>query len=271
MLSYAVVGASRGIGLGFIRKLSSDPANKVFALARNPSKATELIKFVESVDNKHKNVTIIEMDLNDLTSIKNASKQVASATDGTLDVLINNGALLHQERNRLSLSKYPDEETLENDLLAFYKTNVIGVTHTINAFLPLLRAGKTKRILIVTSSMGSPEFARTTQYVEAPCYSISKSALNMVIVKFAAALRDEGFVVLGVSPGLVKTLPGSADIVDKIYGGIVAKLRNYNPNFEGVVSIEDSVERQLSLLHKLTPEESGALIHSNGENFNEVH
>ena len=30
----------------------------------------------------------------------------------------------------------------------------------------------------------------------------------MVIVKFAAALKDEGFVVLGVSPGLVKTLPG---------------------------------------------------------------
>ena len=85
---------------------------------------------------------------------------------------------------------------------------MIGVTHTINAFLPLLRAGKTKRILIVTSSMGSPEFARTTQYVEAPCYSISKSALNMVIVKFAVALKDEGFVVLGVSPGLVKTLPG---------------------------------------------------------------
>ena len=85
---------------------------------------------------------------------------------------------------------------------------MIGVTHTINAFLPLLRAGKTKRILIVTSSMGSPEFARTTQYVEAPCYSISKSALNMVIVKFAAALKDEGFVVLGVSPGLVNTLPG---------------------------------------------------------------
>jgi NAD(P)-dependent dehydrogenase (short-subunit alcohol dehydrogenase family) len=36
-------------------------------------------------------------------------------------------------------------------------------------------------------------------------YAISKAALNMAVAKFAAALKQEGFVFLALSPGLVDT------------------------------------------------------------------
>jgi NAD(P)-dependent dehydrogenase (short-subunit alcohol dehydrogenase family) len=36
-------------------------------------------------------------------------------------------------------------------------------------------------------------------------YSISKAALNMVVAKYAAEYKAEGFVFLAISPGLVDT------------------------------------------------------------------
>lgn len=89
-----------------------------------------------------------------------------------------------------------------------FKTNVVGVTHTINAFLPLLRAGKTKKVLVVSSSMGSPKFCLDVNYAPAPAYSISKAALNMVVAKFSTKFKNEGFTFIAISPGLLKTLPG---------------------------------------------------------------
>ncbi|OCB84179.1 NAD-binding protein [Sanghuangporus baumii] len=135
MVSYVVIGASRGIGLGFVQALSSDPENIVFASVRNKSTTTQLRDFVNSEANKHKNVVVLEADLNDYKSLKTAAKEVSKATQGELDVLINNGALFYHERGRLTMDSYPDEETLENDLLSFFKTNVVGTTHAINAFI----------------------------------------------------------------------------------------------------------------------------------------
>jgi NAD(P)-dependent dehydrogenase (short-subunit alcohol dehydrogenase family) len=36
-------------------------------------------------------------------------------------------------------------------------------------------------------------------------YSISKAAVNMVVAKYAAEYKAEGFVFLAISPGLVDT------------------------------------------------------------------
>ncbi|KAL5498342.1 hypothetical protein ACEPAH_2484 [Sanghuangporus vaninii] len=118
-VSYVVIGASRGTGLGFDQTLSSDPEKIVFALVRDKSTASQLQGFVNSQANKHKNVVVLEADLNDYKSLKTAAKEVSKATQGELDVLINNGAIFYHERSRLTMDSYPDEETLENDLLSF--------------------------------------------------------------------------------------------------------------------------------------------------------
>ncbi|KAL5520491.1 hypothetical protein ACEPAG_9715 [Sanghuangporus baumii] len=267
MVSYVVVGASRNLGLGFVRYLSSDPKNRVFALVRNKATATQLHEFVDSDANKYKNVIVIEADLDDYKTIKAAAAAVSEETGGELDVLINNGALLHQERNWVAIDEFPDEETLEKDFLTFFKTNAIGAAHAINAFIPLLRAGKMKKVLAVTSPLGSTSFTLVTNQSTCPAYSVSKAALNMVIAKFATRFKDDGFTFLAVSPGLIKTMPGPPDVVDKIYEGEMAKLRQKNPNAR-FVSIEQSVKDQISLLEKSTPADSGAFVHANGDDAN---
>ncbi|EJD04817.1 short-chain dehydrogenases/reductase [Fomitiporia mediterranea MF3/22] len=257
MPSYVITGASRGIGVGWVRKLSVDANNKVFALVRNPETATQLQEFMKSDENKNKNVIVIKADLTDYKTLKAAAGDVSKATGGTLDYLINNGALLWHERAELTV-----------DAL-YFKTNVIGVTHTINAFIPLLRAGKTKKVLVVSSGMGSIRFNLDTNSDTNVAYSISKAAVNMVVVKFATRYKQEGFTIVAVTPGFVNTIPGSdADEVEKIREGIVARIRTVNPKFSGAATVEQAVNGQLALLERITPADTGAFIRPDGSDAN---
>ena len=64
---------------------------------------------------------------------------------------------------------------------------------------------------MITSGGGSPAFVREIGQEWNTQYAVSKAALDMVVVKLAIALREEGFTVLGLSPGLVRTwdaIPG---------------------------------------------------------------
>ncbi|KAL5498341.1 hypothetical protein ACEPAH_2483 [Sanghuangporus vaninii] len=117
--------------------------------------------------------------------------------------------------------------------------------------------------------MGSPRYALTTNISFAGPYAVSKAALNMIVAKFATKLKDEGFTFLAVSPGLVRTLPGPSDQVDKIYDSIVTQIRSANPTYPGAISVEQSVRDQLSLLKRMTPADTGAFVHANGEDAND--
>ena len=78
--------------------------------------------------------------------------------------------------------------------------------HSTNAFLPLLRAGRAKKIVAITSCVGDPDFILGTGLAWHTQYSISKAALNMAIAEFATALKAEGdFTVLAVCPGIAQT------------------------------------------------------------------
>ncbi|KAK7063705.1 hypothetical protein R3P38DRAFT_2756566 [Favolaschia claudopus] len=104
MSSYVVTGASRGIGLEFVKQLSANDKNQVFAVVRNKSKATFL------QDLSRKNVTIVEADVTDAKALGLAAAEVAKATGNKLDYLINNAGSstnpgftldqLHQQRQR---------------------------------------------------------------------------------------------------------------------------------------------------------------------------
>lgn len=85
------------------------------------------------------------------------------------------------------------------------QVNVIGVIHTVNAFLPLLRNGNVKKVISLSTGVADPDFVIATGHSVSAAYSISKAALNMAVAKYAAEFKDEGFVFLAVSPGLVDT------------------------------------------------------------------
>jgi len=86
-----------------------------------------------------------------------------------------------------------------------FNTNVVGVVHTINAFLPLLRRGTTKKVITLSSGMGHTELVLKSGLSNQAPYAISKAALNMAVAKYAAEYKAEGFLFLAISPGLVDT------------------------------------------------------------------
>ncbi len=90
-----------------------------------------------------------------------------------------------------------------------FKTNTLGPIHTINAFIPLLRKGDLKKCIILSTTAGSPKVAAETGFAHFVGYGISKAAINLAVAKYAARFKDEGIVFLAVTPGMVKTMPGS--------------------------------------------------------------
>lgn len=63
-LTFVITGASRGLGLEFVKQLGSK-GHTIFACARNPDTADRLEKLV---DNKH--VFAVKLDTTDYDSIK---------------------------------------------------------------------------------------------------------------------------------------------------------------------------------------------------------
>lgn len=130
----------------------------------------------------------------------------------SIDILIINAAYNSTPTNALPPSAYDDEakcELLKQEMDLSILTNVTGVSYTINAFLPLIRLGKAKKIVALSSPSGdigailkTKEYVSTTGWVP---YSVSKTALNCLIAKYAIELRGEGIICFGISPGYVAT------------------------------------------------------------------
>lgn len=76
---------------------------------------------------------------------------------------------------------------------------------TTLAFLPLLRAGATKKIINISSSAGDLDFVQRIKSRTMVAYSCTKAGLNMLNAKFANQFRGEGFICVSFSPGIVNT------------------------------------------------------------------
>lgn len=130
---------------------------------------------------------------------------------GTIDVLVNNAGAHFDFTNDVLA---PDLAAAE---LAF-GTNVIGTWRITAALLPLIDRSGRGRIVNVSSDMGS----LSLHYPGAPGYSISRTALNMLTVKLADALRSERILVNAASPGHVRTAQGGPDAPLSVEEGATA-------------------------------------------------
>ncbi|KAI0328960.1 short-chain dehydrogenases/reductase [Cubamyces sp. BRFM 1775] len=258
MPSYVVTGASRGIGREFVSQLSKDPKNTVFGIVRNPQSATQLLELQKTRPNVH----ILQADIIDVPSLKAAAAEVAKVTGGSLDYLINNAAQVGNERAGLTLSTYPDEKLLEEDLIDAFRINVVGVVHTINAFLPLLRQGPTKKVISLSTGIAALDVTLVTGFAVHSPYCVSKAALNQVVAKYATELRDEGFVFLAISPGVVNTAekPPTPEELE-FFMSMIPKFQKYSPDWDGKpLSPETSVGLMLGIIEKAIVKDTGAFI-----------
>lgn len=165
MPSYVVTGSSRGLGYAFITHLASIPANTVIGIVRNkPATEQRLAK-----DNI-KNVHLFAADITDAKALQAAAEGVAKLTDGKLDYLINNAGLVSDKSRWTTLCDgTPDD--IEDDLMSSMKANVVGVVHTINAFLPLIRKGETKKVITLSTGMADLDLVNQFSVSVAAPYS----------------------------------------------------------------------------------------------------
>ncbi|KAJ4414383.1 hypothetical protein N0V85_003176 [Neurospora sp. IMI 360204] len=210
MASFLITGASRGLGLAFVRELASrksSEVSKIFAGARNNVTA------LQELSQNDPRVQFVKLDVTNQESVKEAAAQVEKKLEGKgLDVLINNAAICHYDMQKLNNPAVEKDIMREmNGLEEAFLVNVLGVQYTTREFLPLLEKSELKKVVNITSPLGSISSASEPGIAWSPCpaYKISKAALNALTVQYAVEYQNKGFSFIALCPGWLKTDLGS--------------------------------------------------------------
>jgi NAD(P)-dependent dehydrogenase (short-subunit alcohol dehydrogenase family) len=187
-----ITGASRGIGLESCRQLL-DRGYTVVGCPRLDA-SDELDRLLGQHPDRAFRVA---MDVGDDASVARAATEVGRVVDH-LDLLINNAGIYPKDDGgveQLDLQK----------LIDAFDVNALGALRVTRAMLPLLRKGSGKRVIQISSLMGSMgDNSSGGSYA----YRMSKAAVNMASRNLAHELGREGFVCLALHPGWVQTRMG---------------------------------------------------------------
>jgi NAD(P)-dependent dehydrogenase (short-subunit alcohol dehydrogenase family) len=226
MPTVLVTGANRGIGLEFVRQYA-EAGDRVIAVCRRPDQAKALAGIAARSDGR---VTTPAADVGDDAAMAALKAQVG---DQPIDIVVANaGVMGPQDQHRPGQFDFAGWlETLS--------VNTLGPMRTAEAFLPNLKAGREKKLIAITSGMGSTAEAGGGYLA----YRSSKAALNNAWRNLAPALRGDGVTAVVISPGWVRT-----DM-----GGAGAEL-----------TPEQSVTAMRKLIAGFTPKDSGRFLGVSG-------
>ncbi|KAK9543916.1 hypothetical protein V6Z77_010042 [Aspergillus fumigatus] len=199
MSTYLITGASRGLGLALAHHLANLPGSSVGTIfATSRSEHPNLQELSQQSDR----VKWVQCDVTDSASVHDAVTAVQGQLQGQgLDVLINNAGVMPHTMGRIANM---------DDLTETFHTNVTGTHNVTRAFLPLLREGRRKLVVNISTTLGSMTLAPVYKGSPTPAYKITKAALNMLTVQYAQDYASEGFTFLAVSPGWLQTDMGGS-------------------------------------------------------------
>ena len=202
-----VTGANRGLGLEFCRQLQSLGA-EIIATARDPRAAIDL---------RALEVRIEPLDIGVAESVSDFAVRLG---DQPIDILINNAGM-GGSGNGISTLEF-------GELERYFSVNSLGPMRVTKALLGNLRRGQGRRIVQITSRMGSLSDNIEGGYYG---YRTSKAALNMLHRCLAAELAGQGFVCVALHPGWVRTGMGGnhapLSAKESVHGllGVISRLR----------------------------------------------
>ena len=219
MARILITGANRGIGRALALELAAR-GHAVIAASRRAAEPP----FDDPGPSQ------ISLDVTDRRSIRAAAETLR---DEALDILINNAGIFGPRGAGLGRI----DDAAWHEVMA---TNVIGAYRVSEAFLPHLRRGAARKLVTLSSRMGSMG-ANTSggEYV----YRSSKAAVNAVMRSLAVDLAPEKFTVAVLHPGWVRT-----DM-----GGRAATL-----------DVETSARGLAEVILGLTPDQSGGFFNYDG-------
>ena len=176
-----VTGTSSGIGLETAIHLAKN-GFKTYATMRNLNKA-EAIK--QRGQSENLSIEILELDVNDDTSVKNAINTIVEK-EGRIDVLVNNaGYALLGAVEDLSTQEINDQ----------FNTNVLGPYRTVREVLPTMRKQNSGRIITISSIAGFMGMGAGS------AYAASKFAVRAITDSLRVEVKSFGVKAILVSPG----------------------------------------------------------------------
>ncbi len=193
MPTILITGANRGLGLEFTRQYATD-GWKVIACCRMPAEAEEL----QTLANNFPEILIECLDVNDFSAVDVLAEKY---TGQSIDVLLNNAGIIgpipiaeNIERQHFGSMEYE----VWADVL---RTNTFAPVKMAEVFLEHVAASKQKKIVTISSTVGSI----SEMTIPALAYASSKSALNRVMTIIASQLKERGVIIAMFCPGYVKT------------------------------------------------------------------
>lgn len=146
MKTAIVTGASKGVGLATVKRLSEN-GYRVIAVSRDLSKVSELVS---------ENVEVCSLDVTDYKAIKDFFEKYK---DVTLDLLVNNAG-------GGSAPTHIINETPENFRKA-YDINVTGPMYLSQLFAPCMERSESPTIIFITSFGGKIPYRGGGNYTNA--------------------------------------------------------------------------------------------------------
>ncbi|KAI1477846.1 NAD(P)-binding protein [Daldinia eschscholtzii] len=181
---WLITGASNGMGLSFsLRALKA--GHSVIGAMRNPTRAAEAVKAIESQGGK-----VVQLDMTESQGSIREKVEAAEKIYGKIDVLVNNAGY--------SLLG-PLSEFTEKEVTTQIQTNFFGPLYAIQAVLPGMRARKSGTIVNISSIAGQDGLPTCSVYAG------SKFALEGLSESLAREVAEWNINVLIVEPGQFRT------------------------------------------------------------------
>jgi NAD(P)-dependent dehydrogenase (short-subunit alcohol dehydrogenase family) len=183
-----VAGASRGLGLGLAKSYAAHGWNVV---ATERSAAAGLGAAAAAADGR---IRIMRLDITDEQVVESLHRQLA---DELFDVIFIVAGVSDRDPNK------PVHQVPAHEAAQVFISNAYGPMYFAEAFFDRLKPDGT--LAIMTSRMGSLALVSTSVDGTWEVYRASKAALNMLARCFYQRHRANGYTLLLLHPGVVKT------------------------------------------------------------------
>lgn len=194
-----VQGASRGIGLGFVKALLDDELTaSVIATSRDPGSSEALVRLAQ----QDERLVCVPMDIGDESAVVEAARIVREHVD-RLDLILNVTGVLHDTTTGLSPEKRL-QDLNQAHLAQSFAINAIGPMLVLRHLHELLPRDRRSVVASLSARVGSIGDNRLGGWYG---YRASKAALNqgMRTASIELARRWKQAICVVVHPGTVDT------------------------------------------------------------------
>ncbi|GAA6619885.1 SDR family NAD(P)-dependent oxidoreductase [Scytonema sp. NUACC26] len=249
-----IVGASQGIGFGFVKNLlENNKITKIYATYRQPDSASELLTLADKYCDKlgtacakgARHLTCLSMDITDESQIAEVVQKIRGDVT-QLHLVINCVGILHD--SSLEPEKSLRQINSEN-LMRYFQVNSIGSVLLAKHLLPLLRHKDRSVFASISAKLGSIGDNQLGGWYG---YRASKAALNMFLrtVAIEYGRTSPKTIVVTLHPGTTDTR--------------LSKPFQANVPPEKLFSVERTVTQLLGVIEHLQDNDSGKFFSWDG-------